>query len=100
MFMSDVIDFIERLGQDSTLRHAPRRMLDRALSDTQMSPELRAALASRDQRLLEELLGADANVCCMVNIPVEDEEVDKQKARDDKEDAKSLADRAPLSRIA
>jgi hypothetical protein len=98
--MSDVIDFLERLGQDSSLRHAPCATLDRALGDGQMSPQLRTALANRDQRLVEALLGADANVCCMVNIPVEDEEVEKQKAKDDRKGAKSAADQVPLSRIA
>jgi hypothetical protein len=31
--MSDVIDFLERMGQDSQLRHAPEEALRRALSD-------------------------------------------------------------------
>ena len=42
--MSNVIDFLERLGQDSGLRHAPEAVLERALSEAHMIPELRAAI--------------------------------------------------------
>jgi hypothetical protein len=94
--MSDIIDFLERLGQDSGLRHAPRAEIERALSAMQVSPEIRAALADRDQRLLETLLGA-GNVCCLINVPVwgEDEE-----AGEDKGEPKPAAVEAPLSRVA
>ena len=50
--MTDVIDFLERLGQDAALRRAS---LESAAS-AGMSTELRVALANRDQRSLEALL--------------------------------------------
>ena len=94
--MSDIIDFLERLGQDSGLRHAPRAQIDQASSGVQMSPQVRAALANRDQRLLETLLGTD-NVCCLINVPVwgEDEEAGENKG-----EPKPAAVEAPLSRVA
>ena len=67
--MSDVIDFLEKLGQDSALRHAS---LDSVLAQARMSPEVRAALASRDAGALAALLGR--NVCCMVFAPLEEEQ--------------------------
>jgi hypothetical protein len=101
--MSDVIDFIERLGQDSTLRDASHQMLDRVLSEAQVSPEMRIALARGDQRLLESLLGATTNVCCLVNAPLgeEDEDVKPRKADEEKsKDGESISSQLPLSRVA
>lgn len=86
--MSDIIDFLERVGQDSNLRHASRAQLERAASEVHMSPEVRAALADRDQHLLATLLGT-GNVCCLINVPVggDDEQADDKR-------------RAPASRVA
>jgi len=68
--MTDVIDFLERLGQDAALRGAS---LESALQSAGMSTELRVALANRDQRSLEALLGV-GNVCCLINAPTEEEQ--------------------------
>ena len=68
--MSDVIDFLEKMGQDAALRYAP---LEGALAQAQLSPEVRAALASGDQHALKTLLGS-GNVCCMVFAPLEEQE--------------------------
>lgn len=75
--MTDVIDFLERLGQDATLRRAP---LESALYGAGLSNEVRVALAGRDQRSLEALLGV-SNVCCLVHIP-EEEQTDAPVKKD------------------
>jgi len=101
--MPDVIDFLQRLGEDSTLRYASRPVLDRALIEAQMSPELRVALASSDQRLLETLLGTSTKVCCLIYKPLGDEDEDEkpQKGKDGKsKDGDSISNRLQLSRIA
>jgi hypothetical protein len=67
--MADIIDLLERMGQDSRLRHASRAMLERAMSETQMSPRVRSALVSGDRTEIEVVLGVDNNVCCMVFVP-------------------------------
>jgi hypothetical protein len=67
--MSDVIDFLERMGQDSQLRHAPEGALQSALRVARMSPELQAALLQGDQAGIEAVLGINTNVCCMIYIP-------------------------------
>ena len=81
--MSNVIDFLERFGQDAGLRHAPSDAVAEALKSAGIDPELRAAILANDQRTLEALLGADTNVCCMTNKP-EDEEAEPEE--DDEED--------------
>ena len=102
--MSDVIDFIERLGQDSALRYASRQVVDRVLSETQLTPAMRIALVNADQRMLESLLGADTNVCCVVNAPLgdeDDEDAKPRKAEDEKsKDVESVASQSRLSRVA
>ena len=71
--MSEVIDFLERLGADATLRRAPLATALDGVGGTGLSAEVRAALASRDQQALEELLGSK-NICCMVHVPTQEEE--------------------------
>jgi hypothetical protein len=56
-------------GQDSGLRHAPEAVLERALSEAHMIPELRAAILEGNQRMLETLLGVGSNVCCLIAVP-------------------------------
>ncbi len=77
--MTDVIDFLERLGQDAELRREP---LERALKGAVLNSAVCEALESRDQSALATLLGS-RNVCCMINVPMqEDQEIPSpQKTR-------------------
>ena len=61
--MSNVIAFLERMGQDAQLRHASQNDVGLELARTQIDSELRAAILAKDQQQLEALLGA-GNVCC------------------------------------
>jgi hypothetical protein len=87
-FVSNVIDFLQRLGQDADLRHAPRAALELALGEAGIDPALREALLGADQRKLESLLGADTNVCAMIapGKKEEDEEEDDDFEDDEDED--------------
>jgi hypothetical protein len=85
-FVSNVIDFLERFGQDADLRHAPSDALAEALKSAGIDPELRAAILANDQRTLEALLGADTNVCCMTHKEDEEEEPEEDEDEDDDED--------------
>ena len=76
--MSDVIDFLERVGRDATLRRAP---LEQALHGAGLSVEVRAALANRDPHLLEAVLGV-SNVCCLIHVPGEQEKADAPAKQD------------------
>lgn len=87
--MSNIIDFLERMGQDAQLRHAPGSEVERALIKAQIEPALRAIILGEDSRRLETLLGATANVCCGL-YPVEpDDAEDKDESEDDKTDEQS-----------
>jgi hypothetical protein len=67
--MPDIIEFLDRLGRDASLRHAPTAVLEQALRDAQIDPRLRAALMRGDHAEVEAVLGVN-NVCCMIYVPV------------------------------
>lgn len=69
--MPDVIEFLERLGRDASLRHAPAAVLEQVLRDAQIDARLREALMRGDQAGLEAVLGVN-NVCCMIFAPTPD----------------------------
>ncbi|AGG89542.1 hypothetical protein RHOFW104T7_10370 [Rhodanobacter thiooxydans] len=64
--MFDVIDFLERVGQDAQLRHASRDEVGSALSNAEIDPELRVAILARDGQELRTLLG-QGPYCCLIN---------------------------------
>lgn len=75
--MNDVIEFLEKMGQDPQLRQALPSDLGLALNTTGISPELRAALLARDQVQLETALGLKP--LCVFYFPgKEDEEQDDE----------------------
>ena len=84
--MSNVISFLESVGQDAELRHATKDELELALSKAQIDPALQAALLGRDQQELEARLGVTTNVCCGV-FPgkEEDDETEEEPSKDDDE---------------
>ena len=85
--MSNVIDFLERMGQDAQLRYATIAEVEQALAGAQIDPALRAAILGADQLQLEALLGAATNVCCMVHpTEEEDDEEDDDEDEDDDEE--------------
>ena len=81
--MADVIDFLERMGQDAALRHAPEAVLEEAMRDAQMGSRERAALMSGNREAIQSVAGAQANICCMINAPLPegDEEGDAARPR-------------------
>lgn len=83
--MSNVIDFLEVLGQDASLRHASSAELEQALTGVGIDQELRLAILAGNQRQLEALLGAATNVCCGLH-PAEEEDDDEETEEDDGED--------------
>jgi hypothetical protein len=85
----NIIDFLEQLGQDAELRYATREQLEAALIKAGIEPALRTALLRKDQRLLEALLDANANVCCMVARPMREDEDDADDADADTDGGKN-----------
>jgi hypothetical protein len=72
--MSNAIEFLERLGRDAHLHRAPDQDIERALASMSLQPELLTAIRNADQSQLEQLLGAQTNVCCMIFAPEDDED--------------------------
>jgi hypothetical protein len=71
--MSNVIDFLERMGQDAGLRHTSGAQLEEALARAAISPELQAAITAGDQKRIQALLGIQANICSII-FPVDTDE--------------------------
>lgn len=71
--MSNVIDLLERMGQDGQLRYAGGTELEQVLIRADIDPALRRAICAASQAQLEAVLGAASNVCCMVQHPEFDE---------------------------
>jgi hypothetical protein len=72
--MSNVIDFLERWGQDSQLRHATSAELEQALLHAGIEPAGRAAILGADRCTLESLLGARSRLVCAILVPEDEDE--------------------------
>jgi hypothetical protein len=84
--MTDAIDFLEQLGRNAGLRYAPTAELERTLAEIEIDADLRSALLADDTLRLGELLGAEPNICCLVEKPdQEDEEEEEEEEPDDEE---------------
>jgi hypothetical protein len=84
--VSNVIDFLERFGRDAELRHASDEAVDEALRQAGIDPAVRLAIIGKDQGELVRLLGADTNVCCLVNAPDEEEEEEEDDDEEEEEE--------------
>jgi hypothetical protein len=89
--MKDAIDFLEQLGRNASLRHAPTSELERALAASGLEPELRRALLTDDVPRLAELLGAQPIVCCLIEKPdQEDDDEEEEEEHEDDDEAVRL----------
>jgi hypothetical protein len=98
--VSNVIDFLERFGQDAELRYASDADVEAALREAGLDPAVRTAIVDKDQGALERLLGADTNVCCLINKPDEEEEEEgeeEEEEEEEDEEEKDLASVAPAA---
>lgn len=84
--MSDLIDFLERMGGDSASRFATGLELEEALTRAGITPTVRSAVLAGDQSRLESLLGASPIVCNLVNFPDEEEEEEDDDEKEDEEE--------------
>jgi hypothetical protein len=95
--VSNVIELLERFGQDADMRYASEDVIAEALGNAGIEPQLQSAILNKDQSALEALLGADTNVCCMIHTPDDDEEEEDEEHEDDKEEVTS---RQRMDRVA
>jgi hypothetical protein len=73
--MSNIIDFLERMGRDAQLRHASQNEVELALASEQVDLELQAAILAKNPSQLGVLLGQGV-FCCMQEPGKEDEDED------------------------
>jgi hypothetical protein len=72
--VSNVVDFLQRAGEDSQLRYASCGGLEQALAQTNIAPALREALLKRDATRLATLLGSRQDMCGFVFAPQDEDE--------------------------
>jgi hypothetical protein len=84
--MSDLIDFLERMGSDSQSRFATGPGLEEALTRAGIAPAVRSAVLAGDQLRLESLIGASHNICNLVDFPDEEEEDEEDKEHEGDDD--------------
>jgi hypothetical protein len=75
--MSNVIDFLERIGRDAQLRHGSQDEVEMALANAEIAPELRAAIIAKNQVRLEALLGQGSICCAFFPVKEGEEEGDE-----------------------
>lgn len=83
--MVDVIDLLEVLGADADLVRGTGASFDALLEREGVEPVLRSALLEGDAGVLQRLLRAPNNVCCLINPaePDEDEEDEEDEEQDE-----------------
>ena len=88
--MMDAIDFLEQLGGNARLRHAPAPELEQALVASGIDPSLRNALLADDALRLGELLGAQPTICCLIEKPDQEDDEEEEEEQEDDEEAVRL----------
>jgi hypothetical protein len=77
--VTEIIDFLEKLGQDSQLRHAGCGEIRAALAEARIDKVAAAAILAGDEPALGAYLAAPREVCCLIFAPRrEDEEPEKE----------------------
>ena len=84
--VSEVIEFLERLGRDAHLRHATHEEVAQALAEAGIQDPARATILRGDRPTLESLLDAKPNVFCGIVPAEEDDEKEDDESEDESED--------------
>lgn len=96
--MAKLIEFLERVGSDATLRHADAEALEAALADTDIDEETRAALRDGDRDALHRLIGERPFIVAQMQIgPDHVEAPDDTDDDNDKDDDGTSISRTPVS---
>lgn len=99
--MSDVIDFLEKMGKDAQLRRASPEEVESALDDAQIDAPLSSAILARDISELYDLLKLQPMFATQME-PGEEEEAPgrEEEPGKEEEDAPSQDVRLADSRLA
>ena len=77
--MSNVVDFLQRAGEDSQLRYADCGGLEHALAQADIDPALRDALLNGDSSRLAALLGSQLEMCGIIFAPQDEDEKEPEE---------------------
>jgi len=80
--MSDLIGFLEHVGQDAQLRYATKETLESALVDAGLATDACAAILAGEHDRLALLIGATKPVCVCLS-PDEDDDADEKSGEDE-----------------
>lgn len=86
-FMSNVIKFLEKLGQDAQLRGASQEELAEALAKAQVDAPYCSAILAKDTSQLQDLLGL--RPMFYVQMPVEEPQ-EEEEDEDNEEEPESV----------
>jgi hypothetical protein len=84
--MSNVIDFLEKMGKDALLRHASQDELALALEQAQIETSLGAAIIAKSTSELYALLHQGPLFCIQTTPSKEDEEKEEGEEEGDEDD--------------
>lgn len=85
--VSAIIEFLERMGRDGLLRGAAATEIQDALIQAGLPSDLWTVISNPEPGELESLVGARANVCCLIYSPdKEDEEEEEEEEPPEEED--------------
>ena len=86
--MSNVIEFLERMGSDAGWRGGQVSDVELAIADSTLAPAIKAALLARDSESLRVLIDGASNLCCLVHNPDDDEDEEEEEEHDEEEEVR------------
>lgn len=90
--MSNVIDFLEKMGQDARLRYGSCADVETALEGERFEPALREAILARDHSKLGSALGQGI-LCCLMFPVKEGEEGEENEEESPSRDGEEITSR-------
>lgn len=86
--MSNIIQLLERMGQDADLQSQAN--VEKAIAESKLSTTLKASLLNRDNISLKRELDVCPDVVCLM-VPAEDEEPEnKEEPKEENVEIKSI----------
>ena len=86
--MSNIIQLLERMGQDASLQNSAS--MEQVIEQSELSAELKGVLLNKDTVTLERQLDVCPDVVCIM-IPAEDENPDESSEEEPDNDNKIAA---------
>jgi len=95
--MSDVVEFLERMGQDARLSRTSGNELEHVVASAGLDSILQNAILSKDSSTLEALLGIAVH--CAMLAPAEEQEEQEDEDGGETPEREDETSRAALSAV-